>query len=82
MRQLFYFLAHNETATSEKLKFWYHKRNLHQFLAELYHLLSSITQMNAMEGQTVIPGTPGIVGVAMGLTEEWMKGEGYLHKPG
>lgn len=48
----------------------------------LYHLLSSITQMNAMEGQTVIRGTPGIVGVAMGLTEEWMKGEGYLHKPG
>lgn len=36
----------------------------------LYHLLSSITQMNAMEGQTVIRGTPGIVGVAMGLTEE------------
>lgn len=55
-------------ATSEELNFCNAKRKPILILSiTLYHLPSSITQMNAMGGPIV---TPGIVGVAMGLTEE------------
>lgn len=69
MRQLlFYFLTAYRKAASEELSFCNPQRNPVLILSiTLYHFPSSITQMNDTERLIV---TPGIVGVAMGLTEE------------
>lgn len=48
----------------------------------VFSLPFSIIQMSVMEDQIAIQEILGKVGVAMDLTEEWVKVEGYLHSHG